>query len=170
MNCSESSRMIIAQIKGVLEQLTDADYSKPLDVFNGSTLGQHFRHILDFYNCVVKASKEGRLDYCYRDRDKGIEEFTNHALKGFQTLANELKSLEDDMPLEIVTDFHVDNEVERAKVKSSVGRELMYAYDHAVHHLAIIKIGIKTNCPYVVIDRNIGVAPSTIKYQSSVHS
>jgi hypothetical protein len=36
-------------------------------------------------------------------------------------------------------------------------------YDHAVHHLAIIKIGIRCSFPQWIIDRDLGVSPSTLK-------
>ena len=43
-------------------------------------------------------------------------------------------------------------------------RKPMYAYDHAVHHLAMIKIGMKEACPAVRVGKNIGAAPSTVKH------
>jgi hypothetical protein len=56
----------------------------------------------------------------------------------------------------------------RPMATSSIGRELLYAYDHAVHHLAIIKLGIKAEIPDVEIDSNIGVAASTLRHQLSL--
>jgi hypothetical protein len=50
---------------------------------------------------------------------------------------------------------------------SSIGREMQYAFDHAVHHLAIIRIGAEIHCPEIVCDPELGVAPSTLKYQKA---
>ena len=46
---------------------------------------------------------------------------------------------------------------------SSVGRELGFAAHHAIHHLAMIKIGLRCHFPHIQIDRDLGVSPSTIK-------
>jgi uncharacterized damage-inducible protein DinB len=169
MNCAESSKVVLQQIQAILNQLSDDQYSRPLDVFNGSTLGQHFRHILDFYCAVLKAAGSGQLDYGDRARDKGVELYTSHALASFEQITKGILELSDDEQIEVITDFHTDTEAERPKVVSSIGRELMYAYDHAVHHLAIIKIGIKSHCPDVILNPHVGVAPSTIKFNATQH-
>lgn len=48
-------------------------------------------------------------------------------------------------------------------IESTIGREVMYAFDHAVHHMAIIKIGLIENFPDKTIDVNLGIAPSTVR-------
>ena len=166
-NCASSSKTIFDQVLIILQQLSDEDYSQPLDVFNGSTIGQHFRHILDFYNCVLKGAKNGELNYCHRDRSLSIEKNSEQAREAFIELQREIDKLSDDTPIKVVTDFHTEMTEDDVIVNSSIGRELMYAYDHAIHHLAIIKIGIRQNFKSYEIDDNLGVAPSTVKHKAS---
>jgi hypothetical protein len=64
----------------------------------------------------------------------------------------------------VKADFSADQRDARPIVQSSIGRELLFAYDHAVHHLAIIRIGIKAACPDVLLPASVGVAPATVKY------
>jgi hypothetical protein len=52
---------------------------------------------------------------------------------------------------------------ERPNYQSTVGRELAFVYDHAIHHLAMIKVGLRCHYPHIQIDRDLGVSPSTIK-------
>ena len=52
---------------------------------------------------------------------------------------------------------------ERPDYHSSLSRELLFVYDHAIHHLAIIRIGLTCHFSYVNMHRDLGVSPSTIK-------
>lgn len=167
--CASSSRTIFSQVIVILDKITDEDYSEGLDVFNGSTVGQHFRHILDFYNCVLIGAEHGELNYANRDRSPSIERNTSLAKDAFLELQHKIDTISDSTKLKVMTDFHNENNQQDVWVDSSVGRELMYAYDHAVHHLAIIKIGIRENFNYANMDESIGVAPSTIRHEASHH-
>ncbi len=166
MLITESTEHIVHQIQSILTQLSDEQYSSNLDIFNGASIGSHIRHIFDFYNCISLSMEGGQLDYNCRERNAGIQTEKQTALSAFHQVTSLLKFRKDGEELEIVTDFSLDDDDHRPVVKSTIGRELMYAYDHAVHHLAIIKMGIKATYPEVILDAHIGVAPSTIKYQS----
>lgn len=166
MDCKSSSERIIDQITQVLSVLDKADYTNKLSLFNGSTIGQHVRHIHDFYHCVVRGVERGSLDYCNRERDANIEAEPEFALLLFRKMHETIQDFDVSEEIDVVPDF-TDKEVERFSVKSSVGRELMYAYDHAVHHLAIIKMGLRQHFPTKEIDPAVGVAPSTIKFHKS---
>ena len=133
-------------------------------MFNGSSIGQHFRHIYDFYECLLKGIGDGRIDYAKRERDVRIETEPLYAKAAFQKISAQLCDLDENRNFVVLADFSSELNTERPSVESSVGRELMYAYDHAVHHLAIIKMGLKTDCPSFHVAKNIGVAPSTIKH------
>ena len=166
MNCKQSSAIVIDQIVSILNKLPDQSFNQPLDVFNGSTLGQHFRHILDFYHCILKGVEKDRLDYSDRERNLLMEQSTEHASIAFRNMYDKILNLCEMDQLDVIADFSTEDSNDRPVVKSSVGRELMYAYDHAIHHLAIIKIGVKSSFPEISLNQNVGVAPSTIKHHS----
>ena len=163
MNSKEGTLQMNGAILRLLENIEDADYRKNLPMFSGSSLGSHFRHILDFYTCLLKGIDEGIVDYAKRERDPSIESNTHAAQQAFERINDAIALLNDNCPLTVRADFSGD---ERPLVQSSIGRELMFAYDHTIHHLAIIKIGIISNFPSISIDENLGVAPSTLKNQS----
>ena len=63
---------------------------------------------------------------------------------------------------------YAKTDTESVKIKSSLERELAYNIEHAIHHMAIIKIAIQTVFPNVKLAENFGVAYSTVRYQKSV--
>ena len=164
MDCRKGSVLVISQINDILVHLNDEQYHTPLALFNGSTIGKHIRHIYDFYNSVVLSKDKGELDYAHRDRDLEIEINTERAHFCFGCLIENINLLDEDAAIDVVTEFDLDESTLRKRVPSSIGRELMYAYDHAVHHLAIVKMGLRTAFPEFSLDENMGVAPSTIKH------
>jgi len=166
MDCRQGSNLILRQIGDLLSRMDDGQYTKQLPLFNGSTIGQHVRHIYDFYNSVVKSLEKGELDYADRERNQDIERYTHNAALNFMPLSKLILALDEDTLVDVVTEFDTKETTVRKRVGSSIGRELMYAYDHAVHHLAIVKMGIQTNFPEFEMNQEIGVAPSTIKHQN----
>ncbi len=166
MDCKTGTRNIITQIIGLLDSLNKEQYARPLSIFNGSTLGQHFRHIFDFYQCLINDVSRGTIDYARRERDSRIEQDPTYAQDAFQRIAEAIDSFEELGSLEVLADFSADSTDGRPLFKSTVGRELMFAHDHAVHHIAIIKIGFQQAYPEIPIALEVGVAPSTIKYRT----
>lgn len=168
MNCIEATRKMVFEITEVLQVIDQQSYAQPLDVFNGSTLGQHFRHILDFYRCLQLGAIENIVDYERRERDTLAEQNPAFAVQAFFDVCDNIERCNVDERIMVRADFSARMEDNRPLVQSSIGRELMFAYDHAVHHLAIIKIGLRTAFPHITINEQLGVAPSTIKYRSIV--
>lgn len=143
----------------------------PLSVFNESTLGQHFRHIFDFYDCLLRGASVGLVDYASRKRNERMEQDPGFARAAFQQMEVACNKLHESQQLNVRADFSSFLDEGRPIVGSSVGRELMFAFDHAVHHLALIKIGLKEALPDIELDEQLGVAPSTIKHRyEKVHN
>ncbi len=167
MKCSQGAVELIRQIVQTIELIPEDDYSRPLEVYNGSTLGKHFRHIYDFFSCVTIDSDQNVVDYCQRQRDEQLECDKSCAILQFDLLRQALMNMQENKAITVYADFELENGI-RPAVASTLGREIMYAYDHAVHHLAIVKIGIKSIHPDIAINNELGVAASTIRHQHSL--
>ena len=50
-------------------------------------------------------------------------------------------------------------------IATSMQRELVYNYEHCLHHLAIIRIGLSVIQPSLILPNHFGVAPSTLAYR-----
>jgi len=167
MNCIDGNIRVLRQIEEVIALLDAETYARPLDLFDGSSIGQHMRHILNFYQSLLTGIGEGLVDYARRERDPRMETDPRFMENLLSTIEASLQQMDENQPLRVRADFLPDEGEDRPVVESSAGRELMYAFDHAVHHLAIIRIGLRIVLPECGISEELGIAPSTIKYQKS---
>ena len=102
----------------------------------------------------------GRIDYAARQRNPLFETIPSVAADAFSAFTAQLQHFDARRPLEVYAELGSD---ERPCYGSSMGREMVFVYDHAIHHLAIIRIGLQAHFPEVDVDVHLGVSPSTIK-------
>jgi len=131
----------LEEIKELLSQLPEQLYTDPKDILSEVTIGQHFRHILEFYVCLEKGIEIGVVCYDARERNVLIETDINYAIETIKSLTGFLNRLGDDFKLVLKASYSNDLE-EQTNMQSSLYRELAYALDHTVHHLAIVKIAL----------------------------
>lgn len=161
MQASEALTQVVQQIRAILHQLTPEAYQMVLPEYRGSTLGQHFRHILEFFQCLENGLSTGRVDYAARQRNPLFETRPEIASDAFLAFVNGLAYVpSEDQSIDIYAELGSDL---RPNYSSTIGRELVFVYDHAIHHLAIIRIGLQAHFPEVNVDAHLGVSPSTIK-------
>lgn len=150
------------QIKCLLDSLTEDDYKRDLPILGHVSISKHLRHVYEFYKLINDARHNRVIDYSLRQRNEDFENSIAIAESYLQIMFDEISEIDFTTDLIVVND-----EIDSDKIlefKSSFGRELMYAFDHAIHHLAIIKIGATSM--NVVLPKSFGVAPSTLKYQN----
>lgn len=147
-----------------LSVIDPVNYQSALDILSGSTIGQHTRHIIEFYNCLEQSlnSNEPVINYAKRKRDHQIESEPDHALSCVEVIIEKLKDLNADRPCLLNCAEHGQDEL---MVNSTIGRELIYNIEHTIHHLAIVKIALKTIMPGIALPEHFGVAPSTIRHR-----
>lgn len=155
---------ILEQLESVIEELTDKDFTLRIPTLNNSTIGQHMRHTLEFFTCLMNHHDSGLINYDKRDHDTVIESDRMIALALIKDLKSFIIRINEDKPLTLEANYSLDKD-ETVLIKTNFFRELTYNIEHAIHHMAIIKIGLKEIAPYVVVPAHFGVAVSTIKYQ-----
>jgi hypothetical protein len=153
---------IIDQLIDLLNDIDSMIYKNALQPLHYSTVGQHVRHITEFYLCALKGYENGFVDYDARERNLLIEIDKDFTVKILEDVKLQLKSLKSDQNLILKSKFGGDEAME---IPSSFFRELTYLIEHTIHHLAIIKIGLNEVYPEINIPKNFGVAHSTIRYQ-----
>lgn len=158
-----SNQSLFIQLNTVLTQLSQHDYQRPLQVLRNSTIGQHVRHILEFYQSLTRGVPDYRVCYDERDRSLVLESNLDVARQTIQHLAESIKSIDSSCPLTLVSKLGEPDAV--IQTPTNIGRELLYCLEHAIHHMAIIRIGIEQTWPEVVVEAAFGVAPSTIRHQ-----
>ena len=69
----QASIEVINQLKDLLYQLNINEYTENLPVLNYSSIGQHVRHTIEFFQCLIKGASTGTVDYDSRERNLLIE-------------------------------------------------------------------------------------------------
>lgn len=131
---------------------------------NGSSIGQQFRHNLDFLNTFLKGVPLGRIDYTRREREARVERERRYAIAQFDRALSTLSGLSS---TEIGSLVSVRSEIDPEMwLQSTVVREMEFVLSHTVHHHALI--AEKLSRFGVVFEINLGVAPSTTNYWSRI--
>lgn len=152
---------VVSQIIQAISKVDGEEYSLKLDILHKNSLGQHFRHVLEFYLCLLEAKSCGIVNYDKRKRDLEIESNKSYALQVAETILQKLDELDENEVIGLETCLGNDTTI----IPSNFSRELVYLSEHTIHHFALIKIGITTAFPHIVLEQNFGVAQSTIEYQ-----
>ena len=148
-----------------LHQIQPAAYQTSLEVLSGSSVGQHTRHIIEFYNCLLEefqSSKKRVINYALRKRDHLIESQPDHAINCVDVICEKLNDI--DINASCLLDCSEHGQ-EGLLIESTIARELIYNIEHTIHHLAIVKIGLKALIPAIELPEHFGVAPSTIRHR-----
>jgi hypothetical protein len=159
-NLKIANCLALGQLTDLLDLLPDEVYQAPLAALHDHSVGQHVRHIIEFYQCLLAAPLSGRVCYDARARDHRIEGTRAYALECAQAQVDLLAGPLADTPLWL--ESHAPAEA----VASSLARELSYLVEHTVHHLAMIKIGLDQHYPGLGLPAELGVAPSTLRYRA----
>ena len=51
------------------------------------------------------------------------------------------------------------------RMNTNLQRELAYNLEHIVHHMALMRVGLKELLPSIIIPKNFGVADSTQRFR-----
>lgn len=151
------------QLKQVCKLLTNQQLIEQLPIFNGSSIGGHIRHILEFYLCLLNAEEKGIVNYDKRKRDKALETDKSKCIETIDAILESIFKNKGNYRLKLYANFSTSSNNNLHSIETTFYRELAYNLDHVVHHLAIIKIGIKSLEEPIDLDENLGVAISTIR-------
>ena len=157
----------LKEIELLLFKLPSNVYTESKDILKGATVGQHVRHILEFFTCVEKGHKKGVVSFDERERNVLIETDRDFAVNVIHDLTFYLSNIENDCPLLMKANYSTSSEEENT-IHTSLFRELAYTLDHTIHHLAIVKIALISQTEELGIDENFGVAPSTVRFRKQL--
>jgi uncharacterized damage-inducible protein DinB len=158
---------ILSQLSDLVHSLTDGDFQRPVKALSNSTVGQHLRHTLEFFICFEQGYHSGVINYDRRNHDKSIETNRQLAMDTIDRITNFINGLEEYREVKLEVNYDLDQE-QFQTLDSTIARELVYNIEHAVHHMAIIKIGINEIAPYIKLPAGFGIAASTIRYKQNV--
>lgn len=161
MTIQQSVKVIFKQLADSLVRLSSEQYNQKIDTLSGATIGQHVRHVVEMFVCLQDGYGAGIVNYEKRKRDITIETSKDVALKLMENVIASLCTNNKELVLEAGFD---ENSNELNRLPTNYFREIAYNLEHAIHHMALIKIGIN-QVSDIELPEGYGVASSTIKYR-----
>lgn len=158
---------ILDQLEDLVTQITSQDFTKPSPALSNSTVGQHLRHTIEFFLCLENGFHEGIINYDKRAHDKIIETDKFIALSVIQRIKHFVVATTADTNLKLEVGYERDTE-ECVTIDTNYFRELTYNIEHAVHHMALMKIGVREAAGYVRLSCDFGIAVSTLRHKQAV--
>ncbi len=132
----------------------------------GSSLGGHFRHVVEHYEEFLRGLESGHIDYEARQRDSAVENDSGVARARLLSLVQALEqvSLAPNRSLKVRVETAPPGATE-PWTDSSLLRELEMLLSHTVHHYALIAISCRLlgNEP----GSDFGMAPSTLRHRQA---
>lgn len=162
----DTGKEILTQLQDLLRQLSDTQYTAELDLLNGNSIGKHVRHIVEFFELLADGYSEGIVNYDKRVHQPLYETDIRATLQQLDALQVEINKF-DGNPKVFLQVSYTDRDEDALKINSSMERELAYNIEHAIHHMAIIKIAVQTIFPTAQLPENFGVAYSTMRYRQA---
>ncbi len=172
MNQSLLSHKLITANLAVISQLTDALYqlddlrltTRPKGEDKG-TIGMHFRHVIEFYQELIRTMKADSVEQlCYDKRKRNLELETSSegSIRVLEEIAINIQTYtSEDKPLIMQSVLTAGQPM--VEFPTTFYRELHYVMEHAVHHMAIIKMLAEQMG--ISLDSNFGIAAATQDYR-----
>lgn len=156
----------LLEIRNVLLQLTDEHYVHKSILLSNSSIAQHTRHIIEFYQSIVANGIIEKINYDKRERNILIETDRKFAISLLEKLETQLSEEYKDYTMILEGNFSAF-ENNPAQIQTSLFRELAYCLEHSIHHQALIKVGLLELDKLSLIDETFGVGAATIRYRNS---
>lgn len=148
-----------------LQSLEDRHYVHVAAPHVTSSIGEHFRHLLDVFQAIVKG--DNCIDYNLRRRGHAVETCRSQAMAEMTEImawVSAKSNTELKAPVTVISEVTL-SETLSCEMTSSLEREFTFAALHASHHFAMAKVSISLldrQCDGV--DENFGIAPATLTY------
>jgi len=157
--------ILLKQGESLLGGLTPETYAlRVATVLNGS-IGGHYRHCLDHFVSLLRGANRAFIDFDERARDVRVESDPTFAIRTTQEIRMALRDWSPSMmSIAVGARCEVSYQNGDAPVTgSTLGRELVYAITHAIHHYALISVIARLQG--IELPADFGVAPSTSAQQ-----
>ncbi len=156
----------LTSLEQLLSRISDEQYTRQIEHLGKAAIGGHTRHIIELLQCAINGYETGVIDYGNRKRDLRLE--TDRVLAQVT-----IKQLQAGIRLaDKIVKLHPDDNGEGAgmqEVTTTFYREIVYNAEHAIHHLALIKVAL-IEMGLDVTGSDFGMAYSTIKYKAAMNS
>jgi hypothetical protein len=156
----------LKQALNLVGRVDDATFATSPPPLAPHKVGDHLRHILEFYECFLDGLDLAHIDYDARRRDECLAGNRLVAMARIASIVDRLESdpqLRGDALLFVRMEDAVALGGTEEYLTSSVGRELQALSSHTIHHFALIAMTLRAHG--YPVNEDFGVAPSTLRYR-----
>lgn len=153
---------IIDQLLDVAGKLSQDDFTRSLPVLMDSSIGMHYRHIIEFYGVMFAGAESGEINYDNRQHDSDLEQSREKCIEGLEGI-RKLITLDPALQLKLSGSYDRESDA-RFTLPTTFERELVYNIEHAIHHMAIIRIALQHEFTDFGLSEAFGYAYSTLKH------
>jgi hypothetical protein len=157
----EANKDVLEELIQLIIQINPGDFATVSPVLKSASIGQHCRHIIELYQCLLESYHVGIVAYDKRRRDHLIETDKEFALSKIQDILSNIHELDKG----IILLHHIGGE--DLIFKSSYLREVFYNLEHCIHHQALIKLA-SMDLGYIQLPESFGIARSTLIFKKQV--
>lgn len=159
---------VLMQGLGLLFELRDGTYSQVVAAPFSASIGQHYRHVLEHFQSLIRGLSAREINYDARERNPRLQgEVTYASIATCDVLRALKRYCEETLarPCKVINSvgYGASNP---STFESNVSRELAYCIGHAIHHYAIVRLICHEIG--VTVPAEFGVAPSTLKHRASI--
>jgi hypothetical protein len=161
MQLQQAVNNVFVQLAETIKQLSPSQYIQPCSNLVNNTIGQHVLHIIELFQCLETGYPSDTVNYEKRKRDVTIETDKELALKLLQDIHTDLGRPDKQLTLHASYDDHSEEPI---AIPTNYYREVAYNLEHTIHHMALIRVGIK-EVSDITLPEDFGVASSTVKHR-----
>lgn len=161
MHLQQAVNNVFVQLSETIRQLSPSQYIQHCVNLGNNTIGQHVRHIIELFQCLEIGYADSSVNYEKRKRDIAIETDRDLALQLLQNVYSNLNRPDKELILHASYDEHSEEPI---AISTNYFREVAYNLEHTIHHMALIRVGIK-EVSDITLPEEFGVASSTVKHR-----
>ncbi|MGJ4746895.1 hypothetical protein ACQV5M_11095 [Leptospira sp. SA-E8] len=163
---TDSLEIIFLRFAELLLRISERNYTRPLHLLSGASIGKQIRHCLEFAEALLNGYDAGLVCYDQRERNPLYENSPKAAADRFLELVREFEGKDWEGEIQVSYLVHSTLGLENV-VRSSWERELLYVQEHTIHHEAIIRVALEHDLGFDDIPESFGFAISTLQYNTN---
>lgn len=129
---------VLLQGLALLFKLSDRTYCQIVEA-HGASIGEHYRHVVQHFECVIRSIRSGEINYEARERNHRLETDVTFAAIATCDVLRAIKKYDTAILNRAcaVASTLTDLASRPLFVETTVGRELVYCIGNAIHHYTI---------------------------------
>ncbi|MFY1048321.1 DinB family protein [Chryseobacterium sp. GP-SGM7] len=152
---------ILTEQQNLLRKISAKMYTQNIPSLDGSTIGGHTRHIIEFLEILLNSYHTNQINYDERQRNLELEKNPEKAVK---TISEILSGI--NLPNKNLIMHQTVGNIS-LEIPTNFFRELLYNIEHCIHHQALIKVAFNEIKMSHLLNKNFGIAPSTVQYRET---